>query len=682
MSIRTEFKHWKISLDQNNICFVEIDKQGTEVNVLSSSVVKELELLVNELQNNIKPKAIILSSAKSKGFIAGADISEFTKFETSDDAAKYIKYAQDVVNKFASIACTKVAVINGFCLGGGLELALACDYRVAVENSETKLGLPEVMLGIIPGWGGTVRLPRLIGVFAAMDLILTGKMVDARAAKKLGIVDIAVADRYIKIAALDYANKATRKLKPTKVDLLLNNIFMRKVLGQVLRKKLKSKVKEQHYPAPYRVVTNFEQVSPWNNEAFATEANGICDLIVTPTAKNLVRVFFLKERLKGFAKDLSDYKPKHVHVIGAGVMGGDIAAWCALSGFRVTLQDSNPAAIAATFKRAKQLFTKKLKLIHLVNRICDNLIPDLTGEFVAKADVVIEAIVENAKAKQDLFAKLEKMAKVDAILASNTSTIPLDEISLNMKNKDRVVGIHFFNPVALMQLVEVVIGKNTSVEVVKKAQAFVGLIGKLPLPVASKPGFLVNRVLVPYIAEAIKIYGEGVPADVIDKIALEFGMPMGPIELADVVGLDVCLAAGSNLGAELPKIVVDMINNKHLGKKTGQGFYSYSKNGKKQSTKSSLKTNSSVATYDKDVIKDRLTLYFVNETMKAITDKVVADADLADAGMIFGSGFAPFLGGPIEYAKATGYIDIHNRLNNLAGKYGERFTADDTWRVK
>lgn len=376
------------------------------------------------------------------------------------------------------------------------------------------------------------------------------------------------------------------------------------------------------------------------------------------TSQNLVRVFFLQERLKSLGKG-GNFKGKHVHVIGAGTMGGDIAAWCAVQGFTVTLQDREPKFIAPAIKRAYVTCKEKLKEDYLVQKAMDRLSPDVNGFGIGKADIIIEAIFEDLKTKQDLFKRLESEAKPSAILATNTSSIPLDEINSVLKNPERLVGIHFFNPVAKMLLVEVVKGEKTDATVLEKATSFVRKLDRLPLPVKSSPGFLVNRILMPYLLEAVALYNEGVPKTAIDKAMLEFGMPMGPITLADTVGLDVCLSVAKHLSQYYPNTTIPaelstLVEQKKLGRKTGEGFYVY-KNGKQVRP---------VETYDKPLkeISDRLVLVMLNEAFACLREDVVADGDLLDAGMIFGTGFAPFRGGPIHYAKSQGIHELFEKF--------------------
>ena len=397
------------------------------------------------------------------------------------------------------------------------------------------------------------------------------------------------------------------------------------------------------------------------------------------TAQNLVRVFLLQERLKSLGKGV-DFQPKHVHVIGAGTMGGDIAAWCALKGLTVTLQDREPKFIAPAVKRAHALFKKRLKVPHLIQAAKDRLIPDQHGSGVKSADVVIEAIIENKEAKQELFSQIESLLKPDTILATNTSSIPLDELSETLQQPDRLVGIHFFNPVAKMQLVEIVEGENTSQENKNKAAKFCRCIDRLPLPVKSSPGFLVNRILMPYLMEAVKLLEEGVPAQVIDRAATDFGMPMGPILLADTVGLDICLSVaeilGEALGLNVPEALRKKVKAGKLGVKSGQGFYQYKK-GKQMKTKVNVDNSDS---HSED-IADRLILQMLNESIACLREGVIGNMDLVDVGMIFGTGFAPFRGGPMHYMEQRGRQDIVDRLKELEGQYGERFAADAGWQT-
>lgn len=673
-----EFKtydNWKLETDSDHILWLYIDRKNSSVNTLNTAVLVEFAEILETIEQDKSLVGVVIGSAKKSGFIAGADIEEFTKFKDEQEAFDLVRKVQIWFERLENLKIPTVAMIEGFCLGGGTELVLACRYRIAEEGPKTRIGLPEVMLGIHPGWGGTVRMPRLIGAPMALDLILTGRSVSARAAAKMGIVDEVVPERQLKRAARYYILEKPKPHEATPLQKLTNAGFMRSLIARQIYKNLKKKVNRDHYPAFYAVVDNWVKNGVYGDQAYIDEAKSIGHYFLHPTSKNLVRAFFLQERLKGLSKGIK-FNPKHVHVVGAGTMGGDIAGWCAANGLTVTLQDREAKYIAPAIKRAYELFKNKFKTPREIQAAMDRLLPDPQGLGVAKADIIIEAIFENLEAKQKLFKELETHAKPDAILATNTSSIPLDEINQVLTNPERLVGIHFFNPVAKMKLVEVVQGDKTSPEVMNKAIAFVRRIDRLPLPVKSSPGFLVNRILMPYLMEGMKLMEEGVPPAVIDRAAVNFGMPMGPVELADTVGLDICLSVAENLSKhydiKIPERLRDMVKNKELGRKTGKGFYTY-KNGK------AIKNYPKMEHEPAD-IADRLILSMLNQAVACLREKVVADADLLDAGMIYGTGFAPFRGGPMQYAKTHGTQGIYHKLQQLQQKYGDRFAPDPGWQ--
>lgn len=666
------YKHWDLQRDKDAILWLGFNREGAAVNSINEEVLDELNSLLQEIAQDKKATGLVIYSLKEKGFIAGADVNAFSQFENAAQAVDFLQKGQAVFSRLQGLSIPSVAMINGFCMGGGYELALACTYRIASDEKDTRIGLPEVMLGIHPGWGGTVRLPQLIGGFKALSqVILTGSGIAAAKAKSLGMVDDIVPVRQLKRAAVYFIKSRPARHKPSFIDGLTNNSWLRKPIAYLLRHNVAKRVRKEHYPAPFAVIDLWEKEGGFGDRAYLKEADSVEQLVSNgETSKNLIRAFHLRERLKSFAKD-SKFKAKHVHVIGAGVMGGDIAAWCALRGIQVTLQDKTYAQIAPAIGRAHVLYKKKLRKPRLIQAAMDNLTPDPEGHGVARADVIIEAVFENLAVKQEIMKSVEQTAKKDAIIATNTSSIPLDEISSVMDNPERLVGIHFFNPVAKMDLVEVVSSPKTTKKVQQNSCAFVNQIGKLPLPVKSSPGFLVNRVLMPYLMECVQLLDEGYSAETIDEAALSFGMFMGPVELADTVGMDVCLAVAENLtahfGGTVPQKLRDMVSAGKLGRKTGEGFYRY-KNGKPIKKRPS-------ATIDK-TIADRLILRMVNESAACLREGVVADADLLDAGMIFATGFAPFRGGPMNYAKDFGKDQLENLFKTFESKYGERFKVD------
>lgn len=670
----TNYKHWQLQRDNDEILWLGINRNDAAANSINPEVLDELNSIIQEVASDNRATGLVIYSLKDKGFIAGADVKCFSEFKTAEEARDFLQKGQAVFARIQALSIPSVAMINGFCLGGGYELALACTYRIASDDKDTRIGLPEVMLGIHPGWGGTVRLPQLIGGFKALSqVILTGRGISASAAKKMGMIDDCVPVRQLKRAAVYFIKNKPARHKPSWLEALTNNAWLRKPLAYLMRSKVSKMVRPEHYPAPFAVIDLWEREGAQGERAYTKEAESIETLVTgSETSKNLIRAFELRERMKGFAKE-SDFRAQHVHVIGAGVMGGDIAAWCALKGITVTLQDTSYERIAPAIGRAHTLYKKKLKKPRLIQAVMDRLIPDPDGNGVARADVIIEAVFENLQVKQDIMKHVEATAKPQAIIATNTSSIPLDEISTIMKKPERLVGIHFFNPVSKMELVEVVSSSKTAKSIAQDSCAFVNQIGKLPLPVKSKPGFLINRVLMPYLMECVQLLQEGYSGETIDEAAKEFGMFMGPVELADTVGMDVCLAVAENLtthfGGHVPEKLREMVKEGKLGRKSGEGFYKYKK-GKPVKNAPSKPIDKSIA--------DRLILRMVNESAACLREGVVADADLLDGGMIFATGFAPFRGGPMNYAKDFGKDKLNDLFKTFEHKYGERFKVDSS----
>jgi 3-hydroxyacyl-CoA dehydrogenase / enoyl-CoA hydratase / 3-hydroxybutyryl-CoA epimerase len=668
---------WKIEQDNHGIVWLYFDKAEATANTLGDNALAELDKIITYFEHH-PPTGIVLASSKKSGFIAGADIERISQLNTPAEAVAFVSNGQKLVDRFEKLACPKVAMIQGFCLGGGLELSLACDYLIAEDRPDTRIGLPEVLLGIQPGWGGTVRLPRRIGVPKALELIVTGQALRGKQALRAGIIDYLLPLRVIKRAASQLIlTKPPKKRAP-----VWNEVFrlkpMRQLLGRFMKHQIGKRAKPEFYPAPYEVITNWEKFGTFNDQGYQAEIDSIEKIAMHETAKNLIRIFFLQEHAKEQGK-VSNFKAKHVHVIGAGIMGGDIAAWCAMQGLKVTLQDQSAERIAPAIKRAADALKKRLKDPRLVRKYMDLLIPDVAGKGVSQADVIIEAVFENLQVKQEIFKKVEAEAKEGAILATNTSSIPLDEINTVLSRPSRLVGIHFFNPVAKMQLVEVVAGKKTDKRIYSDALAFVLQIKKLPLSVNSAPGFLVNRVLTPYLLEAVQLITEGVKPEDIDKAAVAFGMPMGPIELADVVGLDICVSVADHLKecfeVNIPPTLAQKVKDGHLGKKTGQGFYKWIK-GKPLKNPPSDKGQG----LSPEIIQNRLIMRLVNESMACLREGIVATADEVDTGIIFGTGFAPFRGGPLNYAKSLSFGQVSNQLDHYAQEYGDRFAPDLGWK--
>ena len=667
-----DFKHWKLEVDSGNLAWLWFDRAGTATNTFSTQVLEELDHIADHLAA-MPPKGLAILSSKENGFAAGADIDEFTTISSAEQAMAFTTLGNVVFDKIAALPFPTLAMIHGFCMGGGTELALACRYRIADDGPKTRIALPEVLIGIVPGWGGAKRMPPLIGAANALDLMLTGRGVDGRRAKKLGLVDDVTQKRHFANAVRMFLAKPPAPHKPPLAAAVTNWPVVRAIVASMSRKKVAEKARQDHYPAPYAIIDLWKDFGGDVRNVPVGNPSSMASLFAHPTTRNLIRLFKLQDRMKALGKEGGE-PIRHLHVIGAGAMGGDIAAWCALKGITVTLQDLAPERIAPAIQRAHALYTKRLKQPHLVQAAFDRLIPDVRGDGVAKADLVIEAIVENAEIKRKLFAGIEPRMKQDAILASNTSSIPLQELSGVLDRPERLVGLHFFNPVAMMMLVEIVEGPQTAPEVMQAGQAFARQIDKLPLPCKSAPGFLVNRVLSPYLMEAMLMLDEGVPGETIDAAAKDFGMPMGPIELADMVGLDICWAVGQELakpGTPIPKKLQALVEAKNLGKKTGKGFYTWVK-GKPQKASGS-------GSVDLKPIADRLVIPALNEAVACLREKIVTDADLCDAGVIFGTGFAPHRGGPISAIRERGKESWLATMAGLRAKHGDRFIPDTGW---
>ncbi len=672
-----EYKNWHINIDDQHIAWLGNDREGNSVNSLDRNTLSELDTILNDLEVQKEIVGLAIYSKKEKGFIAGADVTQFTALKSAEEAMDLVQQAQKIFDKLENLKIPTVAMIDGFCLGGGLELALACNYRLTIDEEQVKIGLPEVMLGIHPGWGGTVRLPKLIGAIEGMKMILMGQPIVARQALKIGVVDDVVRNKeLLKKAAQYYLLHRPKKHRPTLLQRLSHIKLVRKLLAKKFYSQLDKKINRNNYPAPYAVVDNWLAVGVDSSAGQLKEAESISNLFLHPTSRQLVRVFFLQEKMKALGKDTS-FKPKNVHVIGAGTMGGDIASWCALRGYNVTLQDREAKYLSSAIKRAYKLFSKKLRQPRLIQAAMDRLQIDIQGHGVSKADVVIEAIFEDIKVKQALYKEIEPKLQQHALLATNTSSLPLEELGQVLTNPERLVGVHFFNPVSKMQLVEVVKGANTSISEYNKALSFVSKLSRLPLPVSSHAGFLINRILMPYIIEAVRLMDEGVPPAHIDKIAVDFGMPMGPVELADTVGLDICLSVANILskhyGGEIPTSIQHHVKEGHLGRKTGRGIYTYQDD---KPVKVGIYQEGPVPSD----VEDRLILSMVNESIACLHDKVVNDIDMIDAGMIFGTGFAPFRGGPMKYAETQGYEKLYNRLLTLHKVHGKRFKPSEGWK--
>ena len=665
------FRHWGTELRADGVLVLTLDRAEAPVNALSQAVLEEFDALLERIEIG-KPKAVVIHSGKDAGFIAGADLKEFQEYDARGTVMDAIRRGQLVFERLSRLPCPTAVAIHGHCMGGGTELSLACRFRVASSAESTRIGLPEVKLGIFPGWGGSVRLPRLVGAPAAMDMMLTGRALSAANARAIGLVDKVAEPAVLLDAAIEMVKRGvTRPLKQRALAWATNLWPTRQVLAPMLVKQVARKAKKAHYPAPYALIDTWKRSSGTTDARLKAEARAVVNLAGGATARNLIRVFFLMERLKGLGG--KSHGIEHVHVVGAGVMGGDIAAWCALRGFSVTLQDREMKFIQPALDRAAALFEKKVKSEGKRAATAARLTADVEGNGVARADLVIEAIYENLEAKKALYETIEAQLKPGALLVTNTSSLALTELRVGLKHPARFAGLHYFNPVALMPLVEIVRHDAMEPETERRLAAFCKAIDKFPVPVAGTPGFLVNRILAPYMEEAILAFREGIPGRAIDKAALDFGMPMGPIELVDTVGLDVAASVGKIMaqfhGQPAPDFAFDPGAR---GKKDGRGLYEW-REGKP------LKPELAPDFRAPEDLADRLVLRLLNEAVACLHDGTVADADLLDAGVIFGTGFAPFRGGPIQHIRSEGAARLKQRLEQLSGRYGERFAPRPGW---
>ncbi len=668
-------RHWKTELRHDGVLVLSFDREGESANTFGQDVLIELDAVIERIALE-PPKGMILRSAKEKGFIAGADIREFQEFDRKGTIGDSIRRGQMLFQRIAELPFPTVSAIHGFCMGGGTEISLACTYRVASNDPSTKIGLPEVMLGIFPGWGGSARLPQLVGAPAAMDMMLTGRSLSASAARAIGLVDKVVDPVGLIEAAATLALKGTQR--PFKQRLLgwaTNTWPARQFLAPKMVQMTARKARKEHYPAPFALIETWRRSAGQGIRArLDAERRAVIKLAASPTARNLTRVFLVQERLKGLGG--RDHGIRRVHVVGAGVMGGDIAAWAAFKGFDVTLQDREQRFIDNATTRAQELFAKRVKDETKRADVAARLKSDLAGDGVADADLLIEAIIEKPEAKRELYAAVEPRMKPDALLTTNTSSIPLDELRGHIARPAQFGGLHYFNPVAMMPLVEIIRHDGIAPETERRLAAFCRAIDKTPVPVKGTPGFLVNRVLFPYMLEALTAYSEGIPGPAIDSVAKKFGMPMGPIELVDTVGLDVAASVGAELapflGLSIPAALASPPEAGKRGKKDGQGIYRW-ENGKAQ--KPEIPADYKAP----DDLEDRLILPFLNEAVAVLHAGVVEDADMLDIGVIFGTGFAPFRGGPIQHIRDTGAEGLLERLKALQAKYGDRFAPRPGW---
>jgi 3-hydroxyacyl-CoA dehydrogenase/enoyl-CoA hydratase/3-hydroxybutyryl-CoA epimerase len=645
-------RDWRFSVDVEGIAWAIFDREGESQNSLGRRPLEELRTIVERVHQGARERTIrglVFLSGKEKGFIVGADVREFDALQSESQVIEALLPVNAMLDRIEELPIPVVCGIHGYCLGGGLELALACHWRIATRDEATRIGFPEIKLGLFPGFNGTARSIRQAGALAAMRNMLTGAMLRAHVARAIGLVDELVdSPLSLRWAARRAVLRKRRARSAGGWRALLRLWPLRGLLAQRLREETRKKVREEHYPAPFRLIDLFETHAGNLDGMKSAETRAFAPLMMSDTARNLRRVFRLSEMLKAQAPKDLNFKPLRVHVIGAGVMGADIAGWCVACGMEVSLQDVNEEQIRKGIEAQKKLFRRKFHTAAQRAAAMARLIPDPKGVNLARADLVIEAIVEKLEAKRTLFKSIESRLKPGAILATNTSSIMIEEIAAPLSDPGRLIGLHFFNPVAQLPLVEVIRGTTSREEEVRKGCAAVAAMDKFPLVVKSCPGFLVNRVLAPYMMGAMRRLEQGETKEKIDEAARTFGMPMGPIELADSVGLDVCAHVGKILKlAPAGSKLEEMVAAGKLGKKSGEGFYVW-KDGKPDKLE---------AEYDKSELERlgrELVEPLIAECERCRDEGIVESSDLIDAGVIFGTGFAPFRGGPLHFRASEG----------------------------
>lgn len=682
-----DHKHVHYEIDSHGVVTLTYDRHGSSANIFDEHTFAELEDILDHIEGHAELSGLVVRSAKDKVFIAGADLKHMAKCvhgpATDRDALKeLIARGQAVFDRLANLAVPKVAVIHGACLGGGLEMALACDWRVATFDRATKIGLPETQLGILPAWGGSTRLPKLIGLDQALEIAVPGKSVVGKKALALGMVDEVVHREQLDSAARHWLKRG-RRMTTTKA---VNLPAVRDVVAAIARKKTREKTRG-NYPAQERVIEVMKaSLSVSHEQSLRNELDAVLDLASTNACRNLLNLYFLQERAKKapveFEVTREPVSIDKIAVIGAGVMGAGIAQWCAARGSRVILKDLSPDAVAAGMNTVRKRFDEAVKHHVFTRGEADNLVENVTpvvgGVSMKSRQLVIEAAVETMLVKKAIFKELAASTEDSTILATNTSALSISEIAKTIPHPERVIGMHFFNPVHRMPLVEVVHTEMTDPDVVADAVAFVRSLGKIPVVAKDSPGFVVNRILMPYLIEAGHLFSRHIDAHRIDRVMIEFGMPMGPLRLLDEVGLDVALHVARTLSEAMPgrfttpEVIERLVELGDLGRKTGRGFYRYDKNSRRDGL---LDVNPGVLSvcgnepetgldYDNE-LRWRLSLLMSNEALLCFEEGVAASPGDIDLAMVMGTGYAPFTGGPLRHCETRGLERTADQLDGF-----------------
>jgi 3-hydroxyacyl-CoA dehydrogenase/enoyl-CoA hydratase/3-hydroxybutyryl-CoA epimerase len=693
---------WTVEREVGNVAYVVFDTKNKEVNVLSEKVGRELNAILDSFAGDAALEGVVFASGK-KDFIVGADIDEFAKMRTVEDATNGSRALQAIFQKIADLKVPTVAAIHGQALGGGLELALACSWRIATTDPKTKLGLPEIQLGLIPGAGGTQRLPRLVGLQGALDLILTGKRLSSKRAEKMGLVDACVPPQLLREQAIKLTQKpkpSHRKMPDLHPGKLAADLPKWATEGNPIgRKLIRAKAKEMvddktkgFYPASYKALEAvFDGYDTSLAKGLELEAALFGQLVVTRESHSLVHLFHAttalkKHRYKDAGRErFGKAKVEAIGVIGAGFMGAGIATVATERGIQVRLSDPNKESVGRALKHARDYFAKKvekrrLKSFELAQKLA-HVSPGVAPVGFGETDIVIEAVFEDLKLKQKLLAQCEARGGDDFIFASNTSALPIGKIAEGAKRPDRVVGMHFFSPVEKMPLLEVVVTDKTAPWVAARAVDLGQELGKQVIIVKDGPGFYTTRALAFYLNEASMLLLEGAPIEVIDKALIDFGFPVGPITLIDEVGIDVGMhvleTIAQSFGDRMvtPKGLAPVADSGRLGRKNNKGFYAYEA-GKKGRPDQAIYELLGIAKTERvapEEIVDRCLLLFVNESVRCLEEGILASAGDGDVGAVFGLGFPPFWGGPFKYVDHLGAAVVVERLRQLADKHGARF---------
>ena len=632
------FKHFDLAIDDDGVAWLTIDVADRSVNVLAQEVMGELGAAVRVVAE-ASPKGLVFRSGKKRGFIFGADVNEFAGFRTRADIESHIHEVLGIFSMIEGMACPTIILVDGICVGGGFELALAFDRIIAIDDTVCQVGFPEINLGLLPGYGGSARAAERMGPEAAMRLVLHGRPMKARDALAAAAMDhlVATRDELEDAARAAISGKIARATPPATGDLA--------AAIAAERAALLARTRPENMPAPFAILDHYSLKDISKNSLLQNETGLFSHLMLTPASAGMRRNFQLTDAVKKGGR--GDAGISHIHVIGAGTMGGDIAAVAAMSGYQVTLQDISADAIEAAIGRAGTLYERRLKDPKKIAAAMARLSADPHGSGLADADLLIEAVAENLEIKRAVFTDAEQRMKPDAIMATNTSAIPLEEIGAALAAPDRLIGMHFFNPVPVLPLVEIVYTDASRPDFVDRAMYVCGAMKKLPIRCKSAPGFLVNRALLPYLFKAIEVMLDGSDPDMLDEALVRFGMPMGPIELCDQIGIDVCLGAGQVLGmsARVEQTLTSMIEAGTLGRKSGSGFYEW--DGKK-----AVRPRGAHDNVDLEAVAADLLAPLVAECRSAVDEAVVDSGDMADAACIFGIGFPAFRGGPLFWAES------------------------------